>query len=86
MMIYLRNENGRKLVIPAPIWLVKTALSLGGVGMRIAEKHMSEESKFYLQDIDFRELKKGMNVLKAYKGLHLVDIKAKDGTTVKIVI
>lgn len=54
--------------------------------MQVAEKHMTKEQKQYLQDIDFKELKKGFDVLKAYKGLNLVDIKAKDGTEIRIVI
>ena len=59
---------------------------MGGFGVRIAKKHISEEQISYIKNIDFRELKKVVNVLKAYKGLNMVDVKAKDGTEVKIVI
>lgn len=86
MRIYFRIENRRRYFIPAPIWLVKAALGMGGFGMRIAKKHASEEQLIYMENIDFRELKKAVNVLKRYKGLNLVDVKTKDGTEVKIIV
>lgn len=73
-------------MIPAPFWLVKAALGMGRFGIRIAEKHIPENQLAYLETIDFREMKKAFDVLKAYKGLNMVDIKTKDGTEVKIVI
>lgn len=36
--------------------------------------------------IDWRLLKKGFNDLKEYRGLKIVDVKAKDGTEVTITI
>jgi len=86
LKIYLKIENGRRYFIPAPIWLVKAGLSMGGVGVRIAKKHIPEDQISYVESIDFRELKKAVDVLKKYKGLNLVDVKAKDGTEVKIII
>ena len=58
MKIYLKIENGRRYFIPAPIWLVKAGLSMGGFGIRIAKKHIPEDQMSYIEDIDFRELKK----------------------------
>ena len=86
MKIYLKLENGRNYFIPAPIWLVKAALSMGGFGVRIAKKHIPEDQIFYVENIDFRELKKAVDLLKKYRGLNMVDVKAKDGTEVKIII
>ncbi len=86
MKIYVRIENGRRYFIPAPLWLVKSALGMGGFGVRVAKKHVSEEQLSYLEHVDFKELKKAFDVLKDYKGLHMVDIKVKDGTEIKIVI
>ncbi|MEL7656728.1 MAG: hypothetical protein AAGU75_12560 [Bacillota bacterium] len=56
------------------------------MGSGIARRHIPDDHKPYFDSIDFKELKKGMDVLKHYKGLNMVDIKAKDGTEVKIVI
>lgn len=86
MRIFIRCENGRRYFIPAPIWLVKAGLGMGVVGVRIAKKHVPEDQLSYLEGIDFRKLKKAVNVLKNYKGLQMVDIKTKDGTVIKIVI
>ena len=86
LKIYLKIENGRRYFIPAPIWLIKADLSMGGFGVRIARKHIPEDQISYVESIDFRELKKAVDVLKQYKGLNMVDIKVKDGTEVKIII
>lgn len=79
-------ENGRRYVIPAPIWLVKAGLGMGSFGVRLAQKHIPEDQMVYLENIDFRELRKAVDILKAYKGLQMVDIRAKDGTEVRIIV
>ena len=83
MRIYLKLDNGKRFFIIAPIWLIKAGL---GIGSGIAKKHIPEDQRIYFDCIDFKELRKGLDVLKNYKGLNMVDIKAKDGTEVKIVI
>lgn len=86
MKLYLKIENGRRYFIPAPMWLVKASLGMGGLGVRIAQKHAVENQLAYLDNIDFSQMKKAMDVLKSYKGLTLVDIRTKDGTEVKIIV
>ena len=86
LKIYLKNENGSRFFIPAPIWLVKAGLGMGGFGVRIARKHVSEEQLSYFENIDFGELRKALDILKKYKGLELVDVRAKDGTEVRIIV
>ena len=86
MKIYLKIENGRRYFIPAPIWLIKAGLGMGDFGIRIAGRHITEEQMSYIENIDFRELKKAVNVLKRYKGLNMIDVRAKDGTEIKIII
>lgn len=86
MKIYFKTENGRRYFIPAPIWLIKAGLSTGGFGVRIAKKHIPEDQISYIENIDFGELKKAVDVLKKYKGLNMVDVKTKDGTEVRIII
>jgi hypothetical protein len=86
LKIYLKIENGRRYFIPAPIWLIKAGLGMGGFGIRIARKHIPEEQMSYIENIDFMELKKAIDVLKRYKGLNMVDIKVKDGTEIRIII
>lgn len=84
MKIYLKLENGKRFFIPAPMWLVKAGL--GDFGVRIAKRHIPEDQISYVENIDFRELRKAMDVLKEYRGLNMIDVKAKDGTEVRIVI
>lgn len=86
MKIYLKTENGRRYFIPAPFWLVKAALGMSGFWIGIAKKHIQEEQMAYIESIDFKKLQEALDVLKAYKGLNMVDIKAKNGTEVKVMI
>ena len=86
MKIYVKLSNGRSFKIPAPIGLVKAALSLGGFGVSIARKYIPKEQRQYIDCVDFRELKKCLDVLRDYKGLKLLDIKTNDGTDVTIII
>jgi hypothetical protein len=86
LKIYIREGEGRRYMIPAPLWLVKAALGVGGFGVSAARKYISEEQRVYYDSIDFKELRKGFDILKEYKGLTLVDIKSKDGTELRIII
>lgn len=86
MRIYIRTKEGRSFMIPAPLWIVKGVLRLGNVGLLIGKRYMPEDKRMYVENIDLRELRKGFDVLKHYKGLTLVDIESSDGTAVKIII
>lgn len=86
MRIYVKTNNGRSFRIPAPIGLVKAALGLGNFGLYIGKKYIPEEQRRYVDCIDLRKLKDGFDVLRQYKGLTLVDVKASDGTEVRIII
>jgi len=86
LRIYYKNENGRRYFIPAPMWLVKAALGMGGFGMRFAKRHVPEDQIAYLEMINFKALSIALDGLKAYKGLNMVDIKTKNGMAVKIII
>lgn len=86
MKIYIKHLQGKQYKIPAPITLVKMLLGLGGLGAFIAKRFVPEEQKQYIDCVDFRELGKSLDVLRAYKGLKIVDVKAKDGTEVRIII
>ena len=86
MKIYIKLNTGRCLKIPAPIGLLKVAISLGGFGVSIGRRYIPKEQIQYIDCIDFRELRKGIDVLRNYKGLKMVDVKAGDGTEVTVVI
>lgn len=86
MRVYIKLSNGRSFKIPAPIGLVKAFLGFGNFGVSIARKYVPEEQRQYVDCIDFRELRKGFDVLKDYKGLKMVEVKAQDGTEVTIII
>lgn len=86
MRIYIKINNGPRFKIPAPIGLVKAAISLCSFGISLAQKSISKETLQYIESVDFKELRKSLDVLKDYKGLTLVDIKTEDGTAIKIII
>ena len=86
MKIYIKLNGGRSFKIPAPLVLVKVALFFGGFGVSIARRYIPKEQRQYVDCIDFREFRKGIDVLRDYKGLKMVDVKTGDGTEVTIVI
>jgi hypothetical protein len=86
LKIHVKLNSGRSFRIPAPIALVRAALGFGGLGVFIARRYVPEDQRQYIDCIDFKELSKGLDVLKDYKGLKLVEVKAGDGTEVTIVI
>lgn len=86
MRIYIKLETGKKIFVPAPLWLLKSGVGMSKFIIKIAGNNMTEEQKDIVRSIDFDELKKGIDILKSYRGLTMVDIRSKDGTGVKIVI
>lgn len=86
MRVYIRLNNGRSFKIPAPIALIKMALGCGNFGISIAKRYITEEQRKYIENIDLKELRKGLDVLKAYKGLKMLEVKAGDGTEVTIIV
>lgn len=86
LKIYIRLNTGKSFKIPAPIILVKVALGFGGFGVSIARRYIPENQIQYIDCIDFSELRKGLDVLRDYKGLALVEVHSSDGTEVKIIV
>jgi hypothetical protein len=82
MRIYIKTEEGKKIRIPVPMWVVRLGTRLPIE--RIARKHMKEKDAKYLELIDWKEMRNLIISLNEYKGLDLVDIKASDGTEVLI--
>ena len=86
MRIYIRLKNGRNLKLPAPIGLVKAVIGLGGFGVLISRRFIPLEQRQYIDCINFKKLRKGMDVLRDYKGLNILEVKAGDGPKVTIII
>ena len=86
MKVYIKLSNGRRLKFPVPIVLIKMVLSLGGFGVSIARRYVPKHQLQYFDSINFKELRHGLDVLKDYKGLKMVDVKTEDGTIVTIIV
>lgn len=82
MRVYIKANNGMRFFIPAPLWVLKIGLNTWIKD--IIKKNLSDEQKQYIDYIDFRKLSRSIDLLKEYKGLTIVDIKAADGTFVNI--
>jgi hypothetical protein len=82
MRIYIKTDEGRKLRIPVPMWVVRLATRLPIE--RIVRKHIKEKDAKYLELINWDEMRNLVISLSEYKGLNLVDIRASDGTEVQI--
>jgi len=86
LRIYIRLKNGRNLKLPAPIGLVKAVIGLGGFGVSISRRFIPLEQRQYIDCINFKELRKGMDVLRDYKGLKILEVNAGDGPDVTVII
>lgn len=86
MKIYIKLNSGFSFFIPVPIGLVKASLSISSYFTSSSVLYIQENHKKYVECIDLNELKKGMDVLKDYKGLKMLDLKSKDGAEIKIVV
>jgi hypothetical protein len=86
MKIYIKTSAGRVIRFPLPMSLVKFGLSLGDVGIRIARKHVDEETIKLMESVDLRMLSAVIGDLRDYKGLQIVDIRSRNGEEVRIVV
>lgn len=86
MKIYIKEKEGKRYFIPVPISLVRAGLFFSSAGMKIAKKHIDEDTMKYIETIDFKILSQQFKYLQKYKGLRLVDVKSKDGDEVTIIV
>lgn len=82
MRIYVRTPDGKRFWLPVPYWALK--LGTGRIVEDIIRKSVPLEQRVYIDCVDFSKLHLRIDVLKQYRGLEIVDIKAKDGTLVNI--
>ena len=84
MRIYIKTEEGKRIRIPMPLWVVILVTRLPIE--KIARKHIGERDAKWIDAIDWMELRSLISSLSEYKGLNLVDVKTNDGTEVLIEI
>lgn len=83
MKIFIKDNN-RKFTIPAPFWLIQFGIRIAGSSLIL--RTVPQDSRQYIEMIDFKKLSVGFKVLKDYKGLVLVHVISKSGEEVKITI
>lgn len=82
MRVYIR-QNGRTWPpIPCPLWLIK--LGIRTCNSDLIRRYIPEDSKRYIDALDFAEIDKALRILKEYKGLKLVEVSSNDGNQVTI--
>lgn len=82
MRVYVRTDRGMVFWIPIPAWILK--LGTGKTVENMVKRYVPEESRQYVDCINFGELRYVVDVLQDYKGLEIVNVHAKDGTTVSV--
>ncbi|GGE57772.1 hypothetical protein GCM10007140_05170 [Priestia taiwanensis] len=81
MHIKVKAKNVR-FTIPVPYAMLNIAISI--FHSKLVQQNVSKKTDFPFQQLDKKMLKSIVKDLKNYKGLVLVDVKAKDGTEVKV--
>ena len=86
MKVYIKTGEGKKIRVPVPLVLIRLGLSLGSIGAVIARNFVDEQTRNYLDAVDFGSLSHCFRDLKRYKGLRIVDVKSASGEEVVITI
>jgi hypothetical protein len=86
MKVYIKEGAGRRFFIPVPLSLLRFALLLGNVGIRIARKYVDEQTLRYMESVDLKQLSSNIKYLRSYKGLTIVEVRSADGDEVVIKI
>lgn len=86
MRVYIRTAEGKKVRFPVPIGLIRFGLSVGSVGVKIARRFVDDQTRNYLDVVDFKMLSHCINDLKRYKGLRIVDVKFANGEEISVTI
>lgn len=91
-MIHVKvRAKAIRFIIPIPYAFLNIGISI--LSSKIFQQNVNKWTKKYLENkkldftfpiIDKKALKSIVKELKNYKGLMLVDVKAKDGTEVKV--
>lgn len=91
-MMYVKvKAKDVRFTIPIPYALLNIAISI--LSSKFLQKNLNKWTKehferkkldFIFPEIDKKSLKPIVEELKNYKGIVLVDVKAKDGTEVKV--
>ncbi|MGX9135098.1 hypothetical protein ACWV26_12120 [Rummeliibacillus sp. JY-2-4R] len=91
MMHVKVKAKGIRFIIPVPYAILNIAISV--VSSKLFHKNINKWTKDYFERkkldftfplIDKRTLKPIVKELKSYKGMELVNVKAQDGTEVKV--
>lgn len=83
MRIYVKT-NGKKFFVPVPLCIVNVGISI--INTPLIQRHIPEKDKKYVNMINYNALRKCISDLRNYRGLKLVEVKAKDGTEVTIIV
>ena len=86
MKVYFREKGGKSFFIPVPLSIAIFALNFSSFIIGRTKKYIPEDALQYVDCIDYKILARNIKLLKAYKGLNLVDVTSADGTVVKITI
>lgn len=86
MKVQIRTSEGRKFKFYVPMILVRFGLRTGFLGALIARNFVDDQTRNYLDAVDFRLLSHCLGDLNKHKGLKIVDVKSANGEEVAITI
>ncbi|CDF59217.1 hypothetical protein [Thermobrachium celere] len=86
MRIYIKQNNGKKIDIFIPNFLLNTAINIFNATIFFGKPWLHKEFKETIDCIDLRALKKCFKELRKYKGLKLVSVRSQNGEEVEIIV
>ncbi|WP_446899275.1 hypothetical protein ACSVC9_05120 [Clostridium sp. LBM24168] len=83
MKVYIRTGSIR-FIMPIPLVFLKFGVAM--VNSSFIKRNIPERHRKYIEIIDFKQLSKCIGLLKEYRGLEILEVRAKDGTKVSITL
>ncbi|WP_333861220.1 hypothetical protein [Clostridium sp.] len=83
MRVYIKSGKIR-FIIPVPFIFLRLGISI--FSSSFVKRYIPQKERKYFDMIDPREFSKCLGILKEYKGLRVVEVMAKDGSEVVIIL
>lgn len=86
MRVYIKTKNKRRFCIPVPMPMFLIRIALSGYVKNLILKHVDVNARKYIENIDFKALCNGLEDIKSYKGLKMVDVADKEGNEITVIV
>ena len=85
MRVFIKLPNHRRFAVPIPLPMFLFRIALSSFVKNQIINHCDNNTRKYLENIDFEALYSSLSELKNYRGLKLVEVSQKNGTEITVI-